>query len=214
MAKFSTELLNMLCEFMVDEIEELAMYGITYAFVIKDEEGSDEKFKKYMNIRYEATQCGFTSDQVFTVKALGNGWIFDIELKTAKQILTELSKTIMKDDKEKIEAASIISNSPDERRRKDATALVEYIKREAESGKDSVKVAIYNRNSTPYITITAYVNGVKNRVRLNAYALKAEDLNGIFNDKLAKYGIHVKRIVVSDILPNRNGVLCTLNIEK
>lgn len=214
MAKFSDKLLRMLCDFMVDEVEDNALYGITYTMKLKGNPEDEKEFEKYMNIRYEATQCGFASDQVFMVKALSNGWVFDVDIKTAKQILVELSKTITKDSKERIETADIINKSPDERRNRDSHALVSYIVDEVEKGNNSIKFAIYNRNSTSTITVTAMVNGVKNRVKLSAYALKVEDLKPLFDSELTKHSIHVKKISIGDILPNKNGVLCTIITER
>lgn len=100
MAAFSKELLNMLSEFMVCEVGSRILDGITYAMISKDKSDANA-YARYMLIKNEAVKCGYSDDEVFRVYELCNGYIFDMDLGTAKQIALQLAKSLSKIESDK-----------------------------------------------------------------------------------------------------------------
>ena len=87
MAKTYDKLLSQLNEFLLCEIGVKAIDGITYRLLRKNEKNYEETLKRYMTIKNEALRVGYSQDEVFRVYELENGYIFDMDLKTAKQIV-------------------------------------------------------------------------------------------------------------------------------
>lgn len=214
MAKFSEQLLSMLCDFLVNEIGSKALYGITYTMLIKGNSADEEKFERYMEIRREATNCGYEASQVFTVTSVANGWVFDLDIKTAKQIIVELSKTICKDSKEIIRAEELIRSEPDKRLKHDMDDLINKIVRECNLNKNEFTFAIYSKNTTPVITFKSRSGGIVGSSKVDAYALRSSDLDRRMVIEIMKKGVCLNNISVRSILPSKTGVLCTAYFKR
>lgn len=207
MARTYSKLLNQLNEFMLCEIGEKALDGITYRLLRKDEKNYDELLKRYMTIKNEALKEGYSQDEVFRVYEVSNGYIFDMDLKTAKQIVYEMSKVVASENGGETPIGDLIGNAPEQRRKRDMIALAKYIKEQYDKGVREVEVALFSRNSTNQILVTGVTpGGQKAVVRYNAYAIRHWDIEAINSQLLMKAGIKITSIRPCSILPARTGV--------
>ena len=94
MAKFSNELLNRLTEFLICEIGEKALSGITYVLLLKEKD--KETYERYKGIKDEVIKCGYKNGEVFRVYDVPNGYILDLDLSVAKKITEKLSEAVAK----------------------------------------------------------------------------------------------------------------------
>jgi len=213
MAEFSKSLLDMLTEFLICEIGSKALDGITYTFVFKDKRDK-EMYDRYMTIKQEATKCGFSNDEVFRVYQVANGYIFDMDLNTAKQITAEIAKSVARQNNDSTPTGDIIKDMPEQRRKKDMVMLARKLKEEYDKGNDQVEVALFSRNSTNRIIVTGKdQNGNSIAIRYDAYAIRHWDIE-IINEKfLIPAGFRVKRIQPCEILPKKTGVSFLFMLE-
>ena len=213
MAKFSSELLNKLTEFLVCEVSGKAIDGITYAMVLKDNKDK-ENYKRYMEIKKEAVNCGYNNDEVFRVYEVANGYIFDMDLNVSKKITTEISKAVAKANNGSTPAGDLIGDSPDKRRKDDMIGLAKYIKQQYDAGNKKVEVALFSRNSVPRIIVSGV--GPKNdmiSIKYNAYAVRHYDIESINANMLIPAGIRVAKLEPCEILPSKTGVRFILHVE-
>lgn len=214
MAKFSPELLNKLTEFLIFEIGEKAMSGITYALVIKNDKDK-EIYERYKDIKKEAVKCGYSNNEVFRIYDVSNGYIFDMDLSVVKKISAELSKSVAKTNNNATPSGDLIGENPSKRRKDDMLGLAKYVKQEYDSGKKVVEVALFSRNSVPRIVITGIgPNKEIVPVKYNAYAIRHWDIEAINANILIPAGIRISRIEPCEVLPSRTGVRFILHIEK
>lgn len=213
MAKFSKELLDMLTEFMICEVGSKALDGITYTMVLKTARDK-ELYTRYMTIRNEAAKCGYTSDEVFRVYEVANGYIFDMDLETAKQMTIEIAKSVSKNNGGKTPSGNIIKDMPEQRRKRDLVNLAKYLKYEYDNGRYSVEVALFSRNSMNKIIVTGKGSrGETLALRYNAYAIRHWDIE-ILNEKfLIPAGFRVRSIQPCEILPSKTGVSFIFRME-
>lgn len=206
MAEFSKALLDMLSEFMICEIGAKALDGITYTMILKDKKDK-AIYDKYMTIKKEATKCGYSNDEVFRVYEVANGYIFDMDLNTAKQITAEIAKAVAKQNGGQTPTGELLRDTPDQRRKKDMVLLAKKLKEEYDKGNTQVEVALFSRNSTNRIIITGKdKNGNTLAVKYDAYAIRHWDIE-IINEKfLIPAGFRVKRIQPCEVLPKKTGV--------
>ena len=80
MAELSGELLNNLTEFMVCEIGSKIFDGITYALLFKGNKKDEELRTKYLKIRDQLVQSGFSSNEKLRFYEISNGYIFDMDI--------------------------------------------------------------------------------------------------------------------------------------
>ena len=161
MAKMSGELINMLTEFLIHEIGSKSVDGITYAMITKDKK-DEATYKKYVEIRKEATKCGYSNDDIFRIYEVANGYIFDMDLNMAKKIAYELTKAVNKTNGGQTPVKDFIADNPEKRRKADMLGLAKYVKAEFDNGAQVLEVALFSRNSTPRIMITGI--GTKNEM--------------------------------------------------
>jgi len=218
MAEFSKRLLDMLSEFMVRELGSKVLDGVTYTFVFNTE-ADKQTYEEYMAIKQEATNCGYTNDEVFRTYKLSNGYIFDMDLNTAKQITTEVYKRVAKDnnmstDESQNSNFDLIKDNPENRRKRDIVGLARYLKSEFDKGNKQVEVALFSRNSSNKIIINGKLpNGNPVSLRYNAYILRHWDIE-ILNEKfLIPAGFRVKRIQPLEILPSKTGASFLITME-
>jgi hypothetical protein len=214
MAEFSKELLDMMTEFMICEVGAKVLDGITYTMLLKSNDKDVETYKRYMTIREEATRCGYSDTEVFRVWNVSNGYIFDMDLFTAKQITAELSKSVSEANGGQTPAGDLIKDMPDRRRKNDIVDLAKYLKNEYDNGRRELEVALFNRNSTNRIVLNGTgPNDEKISLRYSAFALRPWDIE-IVNEKfLIPAGFRVKRIQPCEIFPKKQGVSFIFTLE-
>lgn len=214
MAKAYGKLLNQLNEFLLCEIGVKAIDGITYRLLRKNEKNYEETLKRYMTIKDEALKAGYSQDEVFRVYELSNGYIFDMDLKTAKQIVYEMSKVVASENNGETPVGDLIGDKPEQRRKRDMIALAKYIKEQYDNGVREVEVALFSRNSTNQIMVTGTTaSGQRGVVRYNAYAIRHWDLEAINSQLLMKAGIKINSIRPCGILPSSTGVSFILKFD-
>ena len=208
----------MLSEFMVRELGSKVLDGVTYTFTINND-ADKQTYEEYMAIKQEAINCGYLNDEVFRTYKLSNGYIFDMDLNTAKQITAEVYKRIAKNNNESINETQnsnfdIIKDNPEERRKHDLVALGKYLKSEFDKGNKQVELALFSRNSSNKIIINGRLsNGDPVSLRYNAYTLRHWDIE-ILNEKfLIPAGFRVKRIQPLEILPSKTGASFLFTME-
>lgn len=207
MGKFSKKLMDLLSEFLVCEIGSKAMDGITYTLLLKNDKKDQKSFKIYDSIRKEVLNCGYSSDEILRCYEVTNGYIFDMDLKTAKQITFELSKAVASMNGNKTPIGDLIGNMPEKRRQRDMLALAKFITECYNNGKRECTVALFNKNSTNKIRVTAVdQEGNKIVVEYRAYAIRHWDIEGVNSQMLMPRGIKVDSIQPCEILPHKTGV--------
>lgn len=212
MATVSKELIDMLTEFLATEIQSKALNGITYTMLFKDDKDK-EALETYKNIRKEATKCGYGPNEVFRVYEVSNGYIFDMDLRVAKQLTVELSKAVAKMNQGQTPVGDLIGDAPEKRRREDLELLAKYIKSEAKKGNRKLEVALFSKNSVQRIVINGEdKEGKPTLIKYNAYAIRHWDIEDLNTMYLVPVGLRVSRIEPCEILPPKTGVRFILHI--
>ena len=216
MARFSTELLNKLTEFLICEIGAKALSGITYTLLIKGSK-DDELYERYLKIKKEAKKCGYDNDEVFRIYQVSNGYILDMDLNVAKRITAELNKAVAKTDGKKLtkDELDLIGEKPNIRRVKDMERLARYVISKHNDGQNVLEVALFSRNSVPRIIITAEgPNGEELTIGYNAFAIRHWDLEYVNSELLIPEGLRVYKMTPLEVLPSRTGVSFRLYTEE
>lgn len=208
MGKFSQKLMNQLSEFLVCEIGGKAIDGITYTMLLNNNKKDMERYKRYNAIRLEAIHnCGFSNDELLRCYEVSNGYIFDMDMNTAKQITIELSKAVANANGNATPVGDLIGDAPEQRRKRDMISLAKYLKNAYDAGYKEVYVALFNKNATDRIMVTGEdKNGNKLAVSYKAYAIRHWDIEQINAQMLMPAGIKVESIQPCEILPFKNGV--------
>lgn len=207
------EINNLLTEFLICEIGRKALDGITYTMVVRKNENKDI-IDRYMAIANKVREHGYKADEIFRVFEVSNGYIFDMDLNTAKKITSTLAKAVGNTDGVTISNPDLIGDKPEVRRKRDMMGLAKYVKDRFDSGSDEVEVALFSRNSIPRITITG--KDTRNNlitVKYNAYAIRHWDIETINLKILIPAGIRIARLEPYDIMPRGNGVRFKLYLE-
>lgn len=213
MAEFSKTLLDMLVEFMVCEIGSKALDGITYTMLLKTDKDK-KSYERYMAIRQEASKCGYSDNEVFRFYPVSNGYIFDMDLVTAKQITAEMAKSVAKNNGGKTPIGELLKDRPDQRRKRDLANLAAYLKSAYDKGNRQTEVALFSRNSTNKIVVTGTgPKGENMFIKYNAYAIRHWDIETLNESFLIPAGFRVKRIQPCEILPSKTGVSFVFTME-
>ena len=214
MAKFSKELLDMMTEFMVCEVGSRILDGITYTFLLKNNKKDMETYNRYLTIKKEILNCGYGSDDILRAYEISNGYIFDMDLMTAKQITAELAKAVSRANNSSNDSYELVKDMPEQRRKKDMIALAKYLKSIYDKGIREVEVALFSRNSTNKIIINCKgPNGEDISLRYNAYAIRHVDIEIINEKLLIPSGFRVRTIKPLEILPSKTGVAFSFRME-
>lgn len=213
MAEFSDSLVSMLTEFMVCEIGAKTLDGITYTMLMKDPRDK-EIYDKYMLIKREAVKCGFSSEEVFRTYEVSNGYIFDMDIMTAKQMTVKLSEAVAKMNNNATPIGNLIGDRPEQRRKKDMISLARYLKNKYDSGTRQTEVALFSRNSSNKIVLNGKgPKGETLTITYNAYALRHWDIEKVNEQLLIPAGFRVSRIQPCEVLPSKTGVAFIFTME-
>lgn len=206
MGTFSKDLIDRLTEFMVCEIGSRAIDGVTYCLLSKTD-ADKERVMKYREIRVEADKCGFSREEIFRVHELVNGYIFDMDLLTARQITAEISKKVAQLNGGQTPIGNLLKDKPEKRKQKDLMALSKYLKTEYDKGVTKLEVALFSKNVSNKILITGKgPNGENLVIDYKAYAIKHWDIEALNENMLIPIGFRVKSIQPCEILPSKTGV--------
>ena len=214
MGQVSKEMMNMLTEFLICEIGSKALDGITYTLITKDDKDK-EKYNHYKAIRDEVTRCGYGTDEIFRVYEVSNGYIFDMDLSIAKKITAKLAIAVQKTNGVNVGNGDLIGDSPEKRRKADMIGLAKYVKHEWDEGNQMTTLALFSKNSVPYIVISAKTpKGEFISERFNAYAVRHWDIETVNARLLIPEGIRISKIEPCEILPSKTGVKFNIYIER
>lgn len=229
MAKhISEKLLNLLSEYMVDEIGSKALNGVTYSFVFKPEyleqmnikgsyvnkKGAETDIENFRKIREEAFNCGFEANELFRIYEVANGWIYDVDMNIAKKITVEISKMVAKYNGGETPTGDLIGDKPEKKRKAEMKALAKMVKKTYEKGEREIEIALFNRNATNRIVVNGKTtSGEPVTMFYNAFSLRHTDIE-VVNDKfLIPIGIKITKIVPYEILPSKTGIRCKIEIK-
>lgn len=213
MAEISKELENMLTEFLIREIGSKALDGITYSLLLKNN-ADKESIEEYKKIKLEANKCGFKTSEIFRMYEIGNGYIFDMDVRIAKIITAKMVKTINKTAVNKIQNVDIISDMPEKRRKGDIISLGRYVVNQYNNGRMRFEVALFSKNSTNRIVLNGVGHhGEPMSVIYNAYAIRHWDIEVLNGTILIPQGIRVAKIEPCEILPSKTGVSFVFTLE-
>ena len=210
----SDTLLNKLTEFVVCELAEKVLDGITYTMILKSPKYR-ELYKKYMEIKKEAIKCGYDNNELFRVYEVSNLYIFDLEISVSRKIIEKIYESIAVAEGRKELPYGVLGNGPSNRRKADMKALGKYIKQQYDEGVKEIEVALFSRNSTNSIVISG--KGPKNErlaVKYHAYVIRHWDIEAINSGILIPMGIRIDRVAPSEILPSKTGVRFILSVEE
>lgn len=227
--KISEKLLNMLSDYLVSEVGQKALSGVTYSFIFKPEyienmaskgtyvnkKGAETDIANFKKIREEAYNCGFEANELFRLYEVSNGWIYDLDMNVAKRITIEISKIVSKQNGGDTPTGDLIGSRPEEKRKNEMSSLAKKVRKSFNDGETELSVALFSRNSTPRIVINGVTNnGEAVSAVYDAFALRHTDLE-VVNDKfLIPYGVKISKVVPCEILPSKTGVRCKLYLEK
>lgn len=210
----SKELLDKLTEFLCSDIGGKVLDGITYVMTLKCEKDSNLT-NKYSKIREEADKCGYSRNEAFRIYEVNNGYIFDMDLSVARYITKLVSKKVLSNTKDAQIPDDLINNKPDKRREEDMVRLAKKCLKEFKSGETKMEVALFSRNSTPKITITATAKDNSNVVlQYDAFAIRHWDIEQINDKYLIPRGMRIRMLEACDIFTSRTGVRYVLHFEK
>lgn len=216
--QISENLLNLISEFVINELGSKVIEGITYTFISKEPYDAP-LYEKYKFIRETANQEGFGDRELIRIYEVCNGYIFDLDLYIAKVVISEMYKGVLMTEG-KLKSPSdykdtFIKDKPEQRRKRDMLNISRKIKNEFDKGNTQMDIALFSRNTTHKIII----NGVDRKGRkmistYDSYVLRHEDLRLVNEEFLLPAGIKIDAIKPCEILPNRNGLLFTIHITK
>ena len=215
MAKqLSKKLMNLLSEFIVRELGAKVLQGVTYSFFTKDDAESEELYNHYMKIKDEAISCGFSSDEVIRSYTVSNGYIIDVDLKYAKEVLIEVSKAIAVANGEET-YVDRVGQKPEERRQSDFKHMAKFLKKSFDEGNLEVEVVLFSKVCANRTAVTGVgPRGETIMVRYNAYALRVEDIEAMNELMLIPAGFRVSTVQACEILPNSQGCVFILRMKE
>lgn len=210
----SKSLIDKLTEFFCHEIQSGVLDGRTYMMTLRNGTTDSNLTNKYLDIRVEASKCGYSENEAFRVFELNNGFIFDMDLIIAKMIARMIVKKALKDEKEIKKQLDMLETGPNERRNDDMKALAKKCLKEFKSGKTYTEVALFSRNSTNKIIITGNgEHGEKVVVQYNAYAVRHWDIETINEKYLIPRGMKIRVAEACGVLSSKSGVRYILHFE-
>lgn len=217
--QMTKEVLDRLTDFLVTNIEDKAMDGITYAMALK--ENDKALIEKCLKIKEEVTAAGFEQGEVFRVYELSNGYIFDMDISIAKYITSLLAKAVYKEKNIQQAPTDLIASYPEKRRMEDMKKLADYCKKQFKAGNTRLEVALFSRNNVPRIVINGKassadksVDGKQVLVQYNAYAIRHWDIEEINRNLLGPVGIMIDKLTPCEVIPSKTGVRFILNLSR
>lgn len=215
MANISNELLNMLTGFLITNIKNKALHGITYVMLLNNNINDKISIERYKKIRKRATDEGFSSSEVFRVYELPNGYLFDMDMSVVKYATTLIAKSVNTEGVNNLDVNNLIGNRPETRRQKDMQRLANKCIKEASNKSYSFEIALFSRNTAPKVSISALDR--KNRpiiLQYDAFAVRHWDLEDVNGNYLLRRGLRISKIEPCEILPSKTGIRFIIHLER
>lgn len=203
------KIMNLLTEFIVTEIDQKVLQGISYIIVSKNPNNKD-RIARFDALRSELTELGVPVSEQFKVYDVNTAKIYDVDLTTTIAITEQLAKAIGEDN-DSLSAYSI-SNTANRRRDADIDRLINYCVKQARNGKSQSDIALFSKNTVDYINISGSLpNGKPAVLSYEAFALRHTDIIDV-NKKLANSGLQISNILIHEALPSMTGVRTTITL--
>lgn len=202
------EIMNLLTEFLVINIDEKVLQGISYIIVQKND-ANTAKIKKYDAVRARLTELGVPENEQFRRYDVNTAIVYEIELKTAITITEKLSVAVG--------AAQTtdfgISRASLERQQEDIKRLAQLCVKKAQHGVAEFDVCLFSKNKVDKINITAKDSNTGRMVAVSydAFALRHTDILAV-NTVLASCGLKIVRVLIHEAVPSMTGVRTTLGL--
>ena len=217
MEGLNAELMNGLTDFLLSEVGEKVLHGISYTLCQK-KDSNKAKIDKYLKLRHDLSQAGIGENEIFKVNEVSNGYIFDLDLKEAIWLTQKISESVARNNNGDTPTGDFnIASLANERHREDLERLKNKVIRAARNGIGCVELALFSRNKTSSIVVTgkdAANNKVEISIKYDAFAIRHTDMTELNRDFLEQAGLRVTTAKVYEILPSETGVRFKLNIMR
>lgn len=202
------EIMNLLTEFLVVNIDEKVLQGISYTIVQRNEANA-EKIKKYDAMRARLTELGVPENEQFRRYDVNTAVVYEIELKTAIAITEKLSVAVGATQTTDFG----ISRASFERQQEDIKKLAQLCVKKAQNGISEFDVCLFSKNKVDRINITGKDSntGKMIAVMFDAFALRHTDIITV-NSVLASCGLKIVRVLIHEAVPSMTGVRTTLGL--
>lgn len=202
------EIMNLLTEFLVINIDEKVLQGISYIIVQKNDVNA-AKIKKYDAIRARLTELGVPKNEQFRRYDVNTAIVYEIELKTAITITEKLSTAVGATQTTDFG----ISRASLERQQDDIKRLAQLCVKKAQRGVSEFDVCLFSKNKVDKINIAAKdsTSGKQMAVSYDAFALRHTDIITV-NSVLAGCGLKIVRVLIHEAVPSMTGVRVTLGL--
>lgn len=213
MAEVSSTLRNMISEFFISEIGADALHGVTYA-IFGNSDNDKVKIERYSKIRNEATNCGFTGNQIFRKYNLHEGCVFDIDLSTSIELVTKIASSAGFDPDAMRDIQQTAGPEINEMRQRALKELADLIIKNHEAGKMEFEVALFSKSPTAKMSITGKLaNGQIGSIIYPAFRVRVADIELINRAELQDKGFVVGTVIPCEILPNNKGLVTILKLK-
>ena len=202
------EIMNLLTEFLVINIDEKVLQGISYIIVQKND-ANTAKIKKYDQVRARLTELGVPENEQLRRYDVNTAVVYEIELKTAITITEKLSVAVGATQTTDFG----ISRTSIERQQEDIKRLAQLCVKKAQRGIAEFDICLFSKNKVDKINITAKDSGTGKMmaVTYDAFALRHTDILAV-NTVLASCGLKIARVLMHEAVPSMTGVRATLGI--
>lgn len=201
------EIMNLLTDFLVRNIDEKVLQGISYLILSKTS-ANEKQIEQLNKMRDRLTELGVGKDEHFRRYDVNTAYIYEIDLNTAVRITEQLSKAVGASQTTDFNI-SVMANT---RRMDDMRRLLNYCVKMAKNGTSQFDVAFFSKNKVSSINLTG-VNSNKQPIAVTyeAFALRHTDIVDV-NKLLAECRLKISNIIVHEALPSMTGVRVTLNL--
>lgn len=203
------KIMNLLTEFIVTQIDQKVLQGISYIIVSKSQANKD-KIARFDALRTELTELGVPVTEQLKVYDVNTAKIYDVDLNTTITITEQLAKAVG-EGSDSLSTYSI-SNTANKRREADIDRLITYCVKQARNGKSQSDIALFSKNTVDHINISGTLpNGKPAVLSYDAFALRHTDIIEV-NKKLANSGLQISNILIHEALPSMTGVRTTITL--
>ena len=213
----SKEVMNGLTEFLICEVDTKVLSGISYV-LLKKVPSNQKKIDKYDALRRKMNEEGISPKEGFRRYELDNGIIYDLDLGEAIRFTELISRAVAKENGGDTPVGDLgIREKAMNRHQQDMERLCEKIVAYAKKGVGKIELALFSKNSSGSIVITARdaANTKKEvAVTYDAYALRHTDMEELNREYLSLYGLMVTKVEVHELLPSCTGVRFSLTIAR
>lgn len=225
--RLTGEIIEQLSSYMITEVTEKAVYGITYSMFLENNAEDKRKIEEYTKLKQEIDACGIDSNSIFQKLKVSNGYVFNLEVEVARKVMAIISERVYKYTKGQTNAGrDLFLEKPTKRRKEDIEALAKLLIKEYNHNNPNrqakkVEVALYSRNSSRKIMCMAKDskgNSVKKgndtvMIELDAFAIRHRDISEV-SQKLLQKGYKLVSSRIGEILPSKTGVRFVVSVDK